>query len=61
MFCSRIYLRDYVKFDTCTVIFMDNGLGGVYKGFGYRTVFGMYLVIFDDYRVGLLKQLTNTN
>ena len=61
VFGSRIYLRDCGKFKTCIVIFMEYGSGNCSKQFVNRTVFSMYLGIFDDYRVDFLKQFTDTN
>ena len=54
------YIRYCGKFNIYNIIFVDNGLGNCSKGFGYRTVFSIYLVRFKDYIVDLLKQFTNT-
>ena len=61
MFGLSRYLRDCGKFKTCAVIFMENGLVNCSKGFGYCMIFIMYLGIFEDHRVDLLNQFTNTN
>ena len=61
VFGLRLFIRDCDRFKTCAVIFMDDRLGNFSKGFGYCVVFSMYLGIFDDYIVELLKQFTNTS
>ena len=61
VFGLNIYLRDCGKFKTRAVIFMGNDLRNCSKVFGDRTVFSIYLGIFEDYRVELLKQFTNIN
>ena len=61
VFGLRIYISDCVKFKTCDVILMDDGLGNCSKVFVDCMVFSMYLGIFEDYGVDLPKQFTNTN
>ena len=61
VFGLRIYPRDCGKLKTCAVIFIDDVLWNFSKGFGYCTVFSMYLIRNEDYRVDPLKQLTNIN
>ena len=61
MFGLGRYLRDCGKFKICNFIFMDYALGNCSKGFGDNTVFGMYLGIFEAYRVDLLKKFTDNN
>ena len=43
------------------LIFMDNGLGNCPKGFRDRTLFCTYLGKFNDYRVNIPDQFTDTN
>ena len=55
VFDLRRYIRDCGNFKTCAVIFVGNGLGNCSKGFGNCTTFIMYLIIFEEYIVDLLK------
>ena len=61
LFGLRRYLREYGNFKTCAVIFIGDGLGNSSKGIVDRMIFSKYLRIFEDYRVDLLKQFTDTN